>query len=77
MAATIVPSAGPGVEPEAAGLGPSPPPDQAGVDAGDRFRMFDAVATLLLGAAGAQPVLMVLDDLQWARGSSPPRPHRQ
>jgi hypothetical protein len=66
LAATIMPSAGPGVEPERAGLGPSPPPDQAGVDAGDRFRMFDAVATLLRGAAVTQPVLVVLDDLQWA-----------
>jgi predicted ATPase len=66
LAAIIMPSAGPGVEPERAALGPSPPPDQAGMDAGDRFRMFDAVATLLRGAAGAQPVLVVLDDLQWA-----------
>jgi AAA ATPase domain len=65
-AATATPSAGPGVAPECASLGPSPPPDQAGVDAADRFRMFDAVVTLLRGAAGVLPLLVVLDDLQWA-----------
>jgi predicted ATPase len=66
LATTIMPSARPGVEPKGASLGPSPAPDRAGVDAADRFRMFDAVATLLRCAARAQPVLVVLDDLQWA-----------
>jgi DNA-binding CsgD family transcriptional regulator len=59
------------------GLGPSP----AGADpagAGDvlehsgdlgaeRFRLFDAVVTLLATLAARRPLLLVLDDLHWAR----------
>ena len=57
---------GPGLEPTRTSGRPGGAPDQAGVDAVDRFRMFDAVATLLRQAAQAQPRLVVLDDLQWA-----------
>lgn len=31
-----------------------------------RFRLFDAVAGLIAGTAAAQPLMLVLDDLQWA-----------
>jgi AAA ATPase domain len=66
LAATIAPSAGPGSELERASLSPSAAPDPVGLNARDRFRMFDAVATLLRREAVAQPLLVVLDDLQWA-----------
>jgi class 3 adenylate cyclase len=40
-------------------------------DAGqDRFRLFDAVATLLSEAARARPSVLLLDDLQWADAAS-------
>jgi AAA ATPase domain len=65
LAETILPW-GPGSEPGHTSVLPDGAPDQAGVDATDRFRMFDAVAMLLRQAAGTQPVLVVLDDLQWA-----------
>jgi len=59
-------SAGPGVGAERAGGGTGPPPDPASTGAADRFRMFDAVATLLRRGTVARPLLVVLDDLQWA-----------
>src|SRR5512132_929190 len=65
LAETILPW-GPGSEPTRTSVLPGGAPDQAGVDAADRFRMFDAAATLLRQAAQAQPRLVVLDDLQWA-----------
>lgn len=37
---------------------------------GARFRLFDAVATLLTNLAERAPVLVVLDDLQWADPST-------
>jgi len=46
---------------------PTPPdlaPDQA------RFRLFDAVASLLCRASAQRPTLVVLDDLHWADESS-------
>ena len=44
---------------------PSPPPPAA--DAGTaRGRLFDAVSAWLAAAGGGDPVLLVLDDLQWA-----------
>jgi predicted ATPase/class 3 adenylate cyclase len=46
---------------------PAPPelePEQA------RFRLFDAVSTLLCRAAGQRPTVVVLDDLHWADESS-------
>jgi tetratricopeptide (TPR) repeat protein len=53
--------------PELAGVLPSPPPappplepDQA------RFRLFDAVASYLRRSADRTPLLLVVDDLQWA-----------
>ena len=35
-----------------------------------RFRLFDALATLLATAAERQPLVIVLDDLHWADASS-------
>jgi hypothetical protein len=68
LAATVPESVRPRVAPERerATVDPGRAPDPVGFDTGDRFRMFDAVATLLRRAAGTQPVLVVLDDLQWA-----------
>ena len=40
---------------------PALPPGEAG-----RFRLLDAVATVLRRAAGARPLVLVLDDLHWA-----------
>jgi DNA-binding CsgD family transcriptional regulator/tetratricopeptide (TPR) repeat protein len=42
------------------------PPGELGAGA-ERFRLFDAVATLLTRLAARRPVLLVLDDLHWAR----------
>jgi class 3 adenylate cyclase len=42
---------------------PSPPalePEQA------RFRLFDSITAFLRNAAGAQPLVLILDDVQWA-----------
>ena len=39
-------------------------------DAGARFRLFDQAARLLAEATGGEPLLVVLDDLQWADQSS-------
>jgi hypothetical protein len=36
----------------------------------ERFRLYDAVTRLLLGTAAQHPVVVVLDDLQWADQSS-------
>jgi DNA-binding SARP family transcriptional activator len=44
------------------------PVEQTGGD--DRYRLFSAVAALLVEAASECPVLFVLDDLQWADRSS-------
>jgi tetratricopeptide (TPR) repeat protein len=46
---------------------PTPPPlepEQA------RFRLFDGITTFLRNAARSRPVLLILDDLQWADESS-------
>jgi predicted ATPase len=43
---------------------PTLPPDQA------RFRLFDSIARLLVTMSSIQPLLLVLDDLQWADLSS-------
>jgi DNA-binding CsgD family transcriptional regulator len=40
------------------------------VSSGDRFRLFDATASLLRSAARAGPLLVVLDDLHWADEAS-------
>jgi DNA-binding SARP family transcriptional activator len=39
-------------------------------DAGARFRLFDQAAELLAGIARAQPLVIVLDDVQWADQAS-------
>ena len=44
-------------------LGPAGEPGDA---AGERYRAFEAVRTLLEETAGERPVLLVLDDLHWA-----------
>jgi hypothetical protein len=35
------------------------------VPAALRFQLFDEIGSLLLAAAGEQPLVLVLDDLQW------------
>ena len=42
-----------------------PPPDPGDPET-DRYRLFEAVAGLLAEISAAVPVLIVLDDLQWA-----------
>ena len=51
------------VVPEVAAGGELPP---APAEGEDRYRLFDAVAEVLREIAGAQPVVLVLDDLHWA-----------
>jgi len=48
--------------------GPSGPIGQAGRDApaSERFRLFDEVTSLVLAESRIQPLLVLLDDLQWA-----------
>jgi AAA ATPase domain len=48
--------------------GPSEPSGQAARDApaSERFRLFDEVTSLLLAESRIQPLLVLLDDLQWA-----------
>jgi tetratricopeptide (TPR) repeat protein len=47
--------------------GPTSLVDLAGVDAGgDRIALFDAVADRLAAASAGEPLLLVIDDLQWA-----------
>jgi DNA-binding SARP family transcriptional activator len=41
-------------------------PQQSGEPETDRRLLFDAVNTLLVGAASSAPILLVLDDLHWA-----------
>ena len=65
LAETILPW-GPGSEPDHTSVLPGGAPEPVRADAVDRFHMFDAVAMLLRRAAGVQPVLVILDDLQWA-----------
>ena len=46
------------------GTPPQVEPEQA------RFRLFDAITTFLKNAVENQPIMLVLDDLQWADRSS-------
>ncbi|GAA3214939.1 ATP-binding protein [Actinocorallia longicatena] len=41
-----------------------------GADETDAFRLFDAVATVLVGASQERPVVVVLEDLHWADAAS-------
>ena len=43
---------------------------QAGTAEGDRYRLFEAVAGLFVAIGDYSPVLLVLDDLQWADKST-------
>ncbi len=43
-----------------------------GYDESDRFRAFQAVSTVLAGAAEPLGLVLVLDDLQWADPSAKP-----
>jgi hypothetical protein len=43
-----------------------PPPGEDAVPAALRFQLFDEISSLLLAAAGERPLVLVLDDLQWA-----------
>jgi tetratricopeptide (TPR) repeat protein len=59
-----------GLLPELAGeLGPPAEPSDLNADQ-VRFRLFDALATLLGSVAGRRPLVIVLDDLHWADASS-------
>jgi len=59
-----------GLLPELAGtLGPAAQPSELDSDQA-RFRLFDALATLLSTAAEQHPLVVVLDDLHWADASS-------
>ncbi len=59
-----------GLLPElAATLGEAAQPSELDSDQA-RFRLFDALATLLATAAEQQPLVVVLDDLHWADASS-------
>jgi predicted ATPase len=49
----------------------APPAQQSAMDSVQaRFRFFDALASLLSGAAERRPLVVVLDDLHWADASS-------
>ncbi len=59
-----------GLLPELAGaLGSPPPPSEQDSDQA-RFRLFDALGTLLATIARQRPLVVVLDDLHWADVSS-------
>jgi hypothetical protein len=45
---------------------PLPPPGEDALPAALRFQLFDEISSLLLAAAGERPLVLVLDDLQWA-----------
>jgi tetratricopeptide (TPR) repeat protein len=56
--------------PELAGPSASAGPSVPGDGARERFGLFDAVASLLVREARSRPLLVVLDDLQWADAPS-------
>ena len=49
---------------------PRAPQPVGGDPEGERFRLFEAVATLLVEASAAAPLLLILDDLHWADNAS-------
>jgi hypothetical protein len=53
--------------PEAEGVPGLAPPLHSDPET-ERYRLFDAVAAWLAAASGDEPILLVLDDLQWAAG---------
>jgi hypothetical protein len=46
--------------------GPAPPPDAGELAPAARFRLLDELTSVLLAAARERPLVVVLDDLQWA-----------
>lgn len=52
--------------PELAQRVPDAPPPLESEPESERYRLFEAVVALLAAAAEVEPVLLVLDDLQWA-----------
>jgi hypothetical protein len=50
----------------AADVGVAAPPSAASDESAERFRLFDAVAAVLVEVSRAHPVLLILDDLHWA-----------
>ncbi|HKY75966.1 MAG TPA: AAA family ATPase [Acidimicrobiia bacterium] len=52
--------------PELADIVPALPPPLRSDPETERYRLFDAVGSWLAHASGAEPVLLVVDDLQWA-----------
>jgi class 3 adenylate cyclase/tetratricopeptide (TPR) repeat protein len=54
------------VFPELLGRIPELSPPQPLDPQADRYRLFEAITTLLTGIAATQPAVLVLDDLQWA-----------
>jgi DNA-binding SARP family transcriptional activator len=49
---------------------PHAPQPVGGDPEGERFRLFEAVATLLVEASATAPLLLILDDLHWADNAS-------
>ena len=49
---------------------PRAPQPVGGDPEGERFRLFEAVATLLVEASATAPLLLILDDLHWADNAS-------
>ena len=54
--------------PELANGAPASPP--AAPEADERFRLYQAVVSLLAGVAARQPLMLVIDDLHWADPAS-------
>jgi len=67
LRALVAEAGGAAVPPELAALVETSGEESAAADAlGARFRLFDAVVALLRAASGRRPLVLVLDDLQWA-----------
>jgi tetratricopeptide (TPR) repeat protein len=58
------------IVPEVRALLPASPPSPELEPAQARFRLFDSVTTFLKNIAHMQPLVLILDDLQWADKSS-------
>src|SRR5690606_13648115 len=67
LRALVAEAGGAAVPPELAALVETSGEESAAADAlGARFRLFDAVVALLRAASGRRPLVLVLDDPQWA-----------